>query len=36
MVATVAAKILSVSYVQEKTGRVEPTGSTLEPQPPVL
>ena len=29
-------KFLSVSYVQEKEGRVEPTGSTLEPQPPVL
>ena len=29
-------KFLSVSCVQEKEGRVEPTGSTLEPQPPVL
>ena len=39
MVATVAAKIpigLLCAYVQEKEGRVEPTGSTLQPQPPVL
>ena len=32
----VGEEAASIAYVQEKEGRLDPTGTTLQPQPPVL